>query len=120
MESTDPHLYTFRMVLGKHQGPGIECRFCNLASFHPNDIQNKYCGYCDIFHDDISEVLTLAVAGELPQEWARQWPGVAAYFSNASAAMGIPPQESPPSPKLSPLWAVARRLLLGLPPPPTA
>lgn len=115
MEATDPHLFTFRSVLGKHQGPGIECRFCNLASFHPNDIQNKYCGYCNIFHDDISEVLTLAVAGELPREWARQWPGVADYFSHG-AAPGLPPGDSQPPRKVSPLWAVSRRLLLNLPP----
>lgn len=115
---TEPRLLTYRMVLGKHQGPGIECRFCNLASFNPNDALNKYCGYCDIFHDDISEVLTLAVAGELPFTWIRQWPRVAEYFSNDSAAMGVPPQDSPPPRKVSPLWAVARRLLLGLPIPP--
>jgi hypothetical protein len=86
MEKDDPHLYTFRKVLGRHQGEGIECRFCNLTSFHPNDIENRYCGYCDIFHDDISEVLTRAVAGELPREWGIRWPHVAAYFSNDSAA----------------------------------
>jgi hypothetical protein len=96
MEKDDPHLYTFRKVLGRHQGEGIECRFCNLTSFHPNDIENRYCGYCDIFHDDISEVLTRAVAGELPREWGIRWPLAPEGF--APLGRGPPPIAGPSYP----------------------
>jgi hypothetical protein len=31
----------------------IRCLLCGLASYHPEDIQQKYCGYCHVFHDDL-------------------------------------------------------------------
>jgi hypothetical protein len=33
--------------------PGaITCNTCGLTSHHPRDIMNRYCGRCNIFHDD--------------------------------------------------------------------
>lgn len=31
---------------------GIQCLLCGLTSFNYNDITNKYCGHCHIFHED--------------------------------------------------------------------
>lgn len=32
--------------------PKITCLKCNKTSYHPKDVQNKYCGYCHEFHKD--------------------------------------------------------------------
>ena len=30
----------------------IQCNTCGLRSFHREDIRNKFCGFCDAFHQD--------------------------------------------------------------------
>jgi len=30
----------------------IVCGTCEMESYNPNDIKNKYCGNCHIFHED--------------------------------------------------------------------
>jgi len=30
----------------------ITCLKCNKTSYHPKDVENKYCGYCHEFHRD--------------------------------------------------------------------
>ena len=35
---------------GKH---AIQCKLCGLISYHPKDIEHKYCGNCHVFLDDI-------------------------------------------------------------------
>jgi len=30
----------------------IRCLECGGMSFHPNDIEQKYCGHCHKFHED--------------------------------------------------------------------
>jgi hypothetical protein len=32
--------------------PGITCLCCGLTSANPNDIEQKYCGFCQAFHSD--------------------------------------------------------------------
>jgi|SRR5262245_1165668 len=34
-------------------GGAITCLICQRTSYHPKDVQQKYCGACHIFHDDI-------------------------------------------------------------------
>jgi hypothetical protein len=34
-------------------GRSITCRLCGLTSHNPNDIRERYCGRCHIFHDDL-------------------------------------------------------------------
>lgn len=34
-------------------GKSITCRACGMESFHPKDIEERYCGKCHVFHDDI-------------------------------------------------------------------
>lgn len=31
----------------------IVCPKCGRVSHHPRDIQERYCGYCNGFHDDL-------------------------------------------------------------------
>ena len=33
--------------------PKITCLVCNKTSYHPQDVKNKYCGNCHIFHEEI-------------------------------------------------------------------
>lgn len=30
----------------------IICYYCGMISYNHNDVTNKYCGNCNIFHDD--------------------------------------------------------------------
>ena len=30
----------------------ITCLTCGRTSYHPKDVENKYCGYCHKFHKD--------------------------------------------------------------------
>jgi len=32
--------------------PRITCLICNKTSYHPMDVQHKYCGNCNKFHKD--------------------------------------------------------------------
>jgi hypothetical protein len=31
---------------------GIRCHTCQRVSFHPKDINERYCGACHVFHED--------------------------------------------------------------------
>ena len=46
---------TFELVeIGQHLGRntvGIRCYFCGMTSFHPNDVINRFCGFCDRYHE---------------------------------------------------------------------
>jgi hypothetical protein len=33
-------------------GKAITCATCRLTSLNPNDVRNRYCGHCHVFHDD--------------------------------------------------------------------
>lgn len=40
-------------TLGQRGGhPGIVCLCCGLGSSHPDDLAQKYCGFCAAFHTD--------------------------------------------------------------------
>jgi ribosomal protein L37E len=30
----------------------ITCHTCGRTSYHPEDVRQRYCGYCHVFHDD--------------------------------------------------------------------
>jgi hypothetical protein len=40
------HRATGRLVLG------IRCHACGRVSYHPKDVDERYCGACHRFHDD--------------------------------------------------------------------
>jgi hypothetical protein len=31
---------------------GIRCHKCRRISYHPKDVQERYCGHCHVFHSD--------------------------------------------------------------------
>jgi len=33
-------------------GKSITCHTCGLTSYHPKDVEQRYCGKCHKFHDD--------------------------------------------------------------------
>jgi len=33
-------------------GKSIKCLACGLTSYHPEDVRNRYCGKCHVFHED--------------------------------------------------------------------
>lgn len=41
--------YEYRHRLGHFV---ILCLCCGFVSRHPADIEQKFCGYCDFFHDE--------------------------------------------------------------------
>ena len=45
----------YELVIVKKSGRlhmGIRCHTCNLTSFHPKDITERYCACCHRFHED--------------------------------------------------------------------
>jgi hypothetical protein len=51
---------TYQLVT-HHGSQGIQCLLCGLTSWHPMDVQERYCGRCHIFHEDV----TLAGAADI-------------------------------------------------------
>lgn len=43
---------TYEIVNNKGE-QGIRCLKCNLTSYNYNDIEQRYCGNCHIFHEDL-------------------------------------------------------------------
>ena len=41
---------TYRIGEGEYGYPYIKCLICGFLSYHPDDIKNKYCGFCNEFH----------------------------------------------------------------------
>ena len=34
-------------------GKSIRCLICGTTSYNPNDVAQRYCGFCHVFHDDV-------------------------------------------------------------------
>jgi hypothetical protein len=43
----------------------ITCNFCKRTSYHPQDIENLFCGACKIFHQDKAVVLQMLIDAEI-------------------------------------------------------
>lgn len=41
----------FELIYPDMKPIAIRCITCGLTSFHLNDVENLYCGYCKKFHD---------------------------------------------------------------------
>lgn len=41
---------TYEIVEG---GRAIKCLLCGLTSYHPKDVEHRFCGKCDLFHEDL-------------------------------------------------------------------
>lgn len=33
-------------------GKAIKCMTCQMRSYHPKDVEHRYCGNCHKFHED--------------------------------------------------------------------
>jgi hypothetical protein len=33
----------------------ITCHTCGMTSYHPQDVANRYCGHCKVFHADAGQ-----------------------------------------------------------------
>lgn len=51
-------------------GRSITCLTCRTLSFNPNDIRNRYCGFCHKYHEDPPPRLSVRWLGRLA-DWAR-------------------------------------------------
>lgn len=49
------------------EGQSIHCLLCGTTSHNPNDVRERYCGFCHRFHDD-------ATIEGLPHEERKQFP----------------------------------------------
>lgn len=41
--------------------PSITCPACGRTSYHPMDVQERYCGACHAFHTDLAYKLSLQI-----------------------------------------------------------
>lgn len=59
-------------LLDLQDGPAIRCLRCGQVSHNPNDVAQRYCSVCGLFHEDAArpppEVSTLVVQSVLEQE----------------------------------------------------
>jgi Zn finger protein HypA/HybF involved in hydrogenase expression len=39
-------------------GRSITCHHCGMTSYNRNDIAQRYCGHCHLFHDDHTKQLS--------------------------------------------------------------
>lgn len=58
------HSLTYKLVYQDSGGVAvaIRCKGCGLVSHHPDDVAQRYCAFCHVFHNDIpvSKVLNWA------------------------------------------------------------
>lgn len=43
-----------------HEGKAIRCDVCKCVSWHPQDVEHRYCASCKAFHDEGSDPSTQA------------------------------------------------------------
>lgn len=49
---------TYAILEARPGVPAIQCLKCGMVSFHPKDIEERYCGHCHEFHDPAKEATT--------------------------------------------------------------
>src|SRR5262245_3231344 len=48
--------------VGTHAGEQfITCSLCGLRSYHPRDVEERYCGKCHVFHEDEAHAADVGV-----------------------------------------------------------
>jgi len=59
MTSRDPgvlkHGVGYDLIVNRETGRlvlGIRCHTCQRISYHPKDVEQRYCGACHVFHED--------------------------------------------------------------------
>lgn len=51
-------------------GASITCHRCGRTSHNPNDVEQRYCGACHVFHD---KLLTVWVIYKQPKDFPTSW-----------------------------------------------
>ena len=51
---------TYRLGHNAKGDAFIECLVCGRKSYHPKDIEHKYCGFCHQFHEFLSPLVEIA------------------------------------------------------------
>jgi len=47
---------TYEIITGDDgKAEAIKCLRCNMVSYHPKDVEHRYCGNCHVFHDDLRQ-----------------------------------------------------------------
>lgn len=41
----------YELVANARGETGIRCNTCGKTSWHPEDVQRRYCGYCHVWHE---------------------------------------------------------------------
>ena len=50
------HSATYKLVYRPDGGGppvAIRCKGCGLVSYHPEDVRQRFCGFCHTFHNEI-------------------------------------------------------------------
>lgn len=55
-------LRTLATPYGLDDEPHIKCLKCGLTSYHPKDIEERFCGKCHAWHDQNAEPLTFELS----------------------------------------------------------
>jgi len=50
------HVRSMRYTLIDGPLPAIRCNGCGLTSYNQNDVEQRYCGRCHVFHEDTHAV----------------------------------------------------------------
>lgn len=66
MNDPGPIIETYTIAA---DGKSITCKRCKRTSYHPRDIEERYCGSCHVFHEDLWPPIREAwINGSVPLE----------------------------------------------------
>ena len=77
---------TYELVRSGSGQQGIICRWCGHISYHPEDVRQKYCGFCHVFHPVASAPVCVSV--QLVQAPVQAPASTVEIFEQAMEAQG--------------------------------
>lgn len=70
-------------------GRAIRCLICDLTSHNPNDVEQRYCGHCKLFHEDSAiRERWLGVNWIYSEDWEGAYCASAGFFVAGAAPNG--------------------------------
>ncbi|MDB4278246.1 hypothetical protein N9917_01450 [Deltaproteobacteria bacterium] len=77
---------TYQIILNDDGvGHAIKCLVCDMTSYHPEDMRQRYCGKCHQFHDDLRKY------AKTPRFSAGLWDSEMSLNPDYVKALGIEP-----------------------------
>lgn len=61
----EPRSYQLIFAAGQS---GITCMLCGFTSWHPQDVEERYCAACHVFHEEQALAVLDALGWPSPQE----------------------------------------------------